>query len=120
MQDAVVAAERLRAAALSGTGALSLGAVFAIGGLAERYRHEAERLLGQLGERSRVVSGSQWKRLEAEMEHRRTEALAALQAARPVPRRRPVARLALVPAPEAVPPESVPPHVPREGLPLPR
>lgn len=83
MQDAVVAAERLREAALSGTGELSLGAVFAIGGIAERYRHEAERLLGRLSEESRVVNGVQWKRLAVAMERRRGEALATFERPRP-------------------------------------
>jgi triphosphatase len=89
MQDAVVAAERLRAAALSGTGELSLGAVFAIGGIAERYRHEAEGLLAHLAEDSKVVNGAQWKRLAAAMDRQRVAADAAYEADRPRPRLRP-------------------------------
>jgi len=120
MQDAVTAAERLREAALSGTGALSLGAVFAIGGLAERYRHEAERLRALVGEEARAVDGGHWKRLATALERRRNDALAAIEAAHPAPRPRaprrpaPLARLALLP-----PSAELPPEAGQGGVPLP-
>jgi CHAD domain-containing protein len=88
MQDAAVAAERLRQVALAGNGVLSLEAVFAVGGVAERYRRDSERLLAHLRKSHDVVDGGQWQRLEQLMARRRDaqlERLAALRA-RPVPR----------------------------------
>jgi CHAD domain-containing protein len=75
MQDAEVAATRLRAIALAGADGLSLEAVFAIGGVAERYRRESERLLRRLAADVRVVDGAEWRRLGAVLERRRREAL---------------------------------------------
>jgi hypothetical protein len=58
------------------------------------------------------VDGGRWRRLESQLMRRRNDALAAIEAARPTPRRpavarpRPLTRLALVPPADA---SSVPP-----------
>jgi len=63
MQDAEVAARRLRSLALAGTDASPSRPCFAIGGVAERYRRECELLLRRLAREVRVVEGAEWRRL---------------------------------------------------------
>lgn len=99
MQDAEVAAERLRDLALAraaGTdNALSPGAIFAIGGIAERYRAESARLLDRLGGEVNAINAEEWRRLRRVMERRRRQVLASAPR-RPV-RRAPAVRLRAVP-----------------------
>ena len=102
MQDAEVAAEQLRAIALSGSGELSLEAVFAVGGIAERYRRESERLLLRLGREVRAVNGPEWRRLEAVLQRRRGAALAALPPLRVRPAPLPASGAAAAPLPAVV------------------
>jgi CHAD domain-containing protein len=81
MQDAEVASARLQALALTDEGAsLSRATVFAMGGVAERYRSEAERLLGELPELVQLLEGKEWRRVKSVMESRRQKAEAALEA----------------------------------------
>jgi triphosphatase len=76
MQDAQVATNRLRDLALGGSQGLSPATVFAMGGIAERYHVEAQRLLRKAPSRLKVLRGPQWKQLSSTMERRRAEALA--------------------------------------------
>ncbi len=71
MQDARVAAARLHALATSETSELSAATVFAMGGVAERYRREADRLTGTLPGYLKALKGPRWRKLEALMEQRR-------------------------------------------------
>jgi len=79
MQDAEVASARLQALALTEEGAsLSRATIFAMGGVAERYRNEAEHLLGELPRLVQLLQGKEWSRAKSLMELRRQEALEAL------------------------------------------
>jgi triphosphatase len=78
MQDAEVASGRLQALALTEEGAsLSRATIFAMGGVAERYRSEAEHLLGELPGLVQLLKGKEWRRATSVMESRRQEAMAA-------------------------------------------
>ena len=78
MQDAEVAGERLRQLAVTEEGSqLSHLTVFAMGGVAERYRIEAERLLHDLPSHVKVLRGHEWAKTEAMMARRRDERIAA-------------------------------------------
>ncbi len=79
MQDAEVASARLQALALTEEGAsLSRATVFAMGGVAERYRSEAEHLLGELPELLRLLQGKEWSRGRSLMESRQQKATEVL------------------------------------------
>jgi len=71
MQDAQVAATRLHALATSEDTQLSATTIFAMGGIAERYREESERLLDELPDKVAVLRGPEWHKLVAVMERRR-------------------------------------------------
>jgi hypothetical protein len=73
MQDAEVAASRLHSLATTENAGLSPATVFAMGGVADRYRREADRLSGTLPAYLEALKGPQWKKLKALMERRRTE-----------------------------------------------
>jgi len=88
MQDAEVASARLQALALTDEGAsLSRATIFAMGGVAERYRSEAEHLLGELPGLVRLLKGKEWRLARSLMESRRQEAADALVIAhaQPIP-----------------------------------
>jgi CHAD domain-containing protein len=74
MQDAQVAASRLHALATAGTSGLSSATLFAMGGVAERYRREADRLALTLPASLDTLKGPRWRRFKALMERRRSEA----------------------------------------------
>jgi len=73
MQDAQVAAGRLHSLATSESAGLSPATVFAMGGVAERYRREADRLAGTLPGYLKALKGPRWRKLKALMERRRGE-----------------------------------------------
>jgi hypothetical protein len=73
MQDAEVAASRLHSLATTENAGLSPATVFAMGGVADRYRREADRLSGTVPAYLEALKGPQWKKLKALMERRRTE-----------------------------------------------
>jgi CHAD domain-containing protein len=73
LQDSQVAVERLHALATESS-ELSPAAVFAMGGVAERYRREADRLLASLPGHLEAMRGRPWRKLKALMERRRLEA----------------------------------------------
>jgi hypothetical protein len=75
MQDAEVATTRLLGLARTGRG-LPATTVFAMGGVAERYRREAAELLGRMPARLKVLGGAEWRSLAEVMEARRDEARA--------------------------------------------
>lgn len=94
MQDAEVGAERLRRLALVGAaeGALSSGAIFTMGGLAERYRRSQAELLHELPSEVDTISDRSWDRLVRAMERSRRIGLTQVELRRaPV-----VARVAVV------------------------
>jgi len=72
MQDAEVATNRLANLARTGQG-LPATTVFAMGGLAERYRTEAAGLLDRMPKRLTVLGGDEWHALTALMEARRDD-----------------------------------------------
>ncbi len=77
MQDAEVATLRLMAAATGPAEQLAPSAVFAMGGVAERYRAEAATLLAGMAARLQVLKRREWTDLAKLMESRRREALPA-------------------------------------------
>ena len=87
MQDAQVAATRLHALATSEDTDLSSTTIFTMGGIAERYREESERLLHKLPDKVAVLRGPEWHKLVAVMERRRIDHEGAVQW---LPVRRPV------------------------------
>ncbi len=105
IQDAEVAARRLHDLAIVGGHALSTTTVFAMGGIAERYRHEAHRLLAKAPKRLQALQGPQWHRLSSFMERRRDEAGAPwVVPAAPVPPLTGGPGADVEPAPAAPPP----------------
>jgi CHAD domain-containing protein len=79
MQDAEVASGRLRELAMTEEGAsLSRATIFAMGGVAERYRSEAERLLEELPGLVRLLKGKEWRRARSLMDSRREQAIELL------------------------------------------
>ncbi len=74
MQDAQVAAGRLRSLAVTADTGLSPATVFTMGGVAERYRREAERLAGTVPEQLHALQGLPWRKLKKLMNRRRQEA----------------------------------------------
>ncbi len=87
MQDAEVAAVRLRSLAGTGGEPLSPATLFAMGAVAERYRAEAEALFADVPDVVKVLDGRAWHHLRSIMERRREDTPAP--AARP--RRAPAA-----------------------------
>lgn len=74
MQDAEVAATRLRQLALTdGRRPLPAATIFVMGSVSERYRREAGRLLRRLPAQVGVLRGGNWQKLSSLMERRRIE-----------------------------------------------
>jgi len=76
MQDAEVAGERLHDLATGGD--LPPATVFAMGGVAERYRRQAADLLVEMPGRLKVLAGKDWGDLATHLEKARAGAQAAL------------------------------------------
>jgi hypothetical protein len=96
LQDAEVATVRLLDLATAGDVALSPLTVFAMGGVAEWYRADADRLLERLPKLLKAVKGTEWNDLSSVMEEGREAAAAALP---PPSRRRTAGVLTVVPEP---------------------
>jgi len=77
MQDAEVASIQLADLA-TGEARLPPATVFVMGGIAERHRHEVERLLRRLPKEVSRVDAKEWRSLRGLMESRRRAAEAAL------------------------------------------
>jgi len=77
MQDAEVATTRLLGLARTGS-QLPAATVFAMGGVAERYRTEAAGLLVRMPARLKVLRGDDWHSLAAILEARRDDARAQI------------------------------------------
>ena len=73
MQDARVAAGRLRELATAEGSTLSPSTVFVMGGVTERYRGESERLAHMVPKLLHELGGSEWRKLKTLMERRRLE-----------------------------------------------
>ncbi|HTZ09046.1 MAG TPA: CHAD domain-containing protein [Acidimicrobiales bacterium] len=73
MQDARVAATQLHDLATAEGSALSPATVFVMGGIAERYRHESERLSERVPDLLDELRGPAWRRLASLMSRRRLE-----------------------------------------------
>ncbi|HXQ91253.1 MAG TPA: CHAD domain-containing protein [Acidimicrobiales bacterium] len=73
MQDARVAAGRLRELATAEGSTLSPSTVFVMGGVTERYRGESERLAHMVPKLLHELGGSEWRKLTTLMERRRLE-----------------------------------------------
>lgn len=91
MQDARVAADRLHALAVDEGRALSDLTVFFMGGVAQRYRHEAAGLARKIPKKLDSLGGSRWQQLIGHMERRRLEATAMYSWNPARPSRRPTA-----------------------------
>jgi len=68
MQDARVADARLRELAVDATKGLSPTTIFAMGAVAERYRHEAARMRRSLPGLLKDLKGSPWQKTKTVME----------------------------------------------------
>jgi len=86
VQDAEVATARLLALATQRGGRLSPLTVFAMGGVAERYRAEATDRLRRLPRHLHLLRGKEWKAIVDEMEDRRPAEVAPVIPA-PIPLR---------------------------------
>jgi len=73
MQDARVAATRLHELATAETSDLSPTTVFVMGGVAERHRHEADRVRHRVPADLAELKGPRWQRLKVLMERKRLE-----------------------------------------------
>ena len=73
MQDARVAATRLHELATAEGSTLPPTTVFVMGGIAERYRHESERLAAKVPDLLHELRGPTWRKLSSLMAHRRLE-----------------------------------------------
>ncbi|HLX89659.1 MAG TPA: CHAD domain-containing protein [Acidimicrobiales bacterium] len=73
LQDARVAADQLRSLATDDTEGLTRSTVFAMGGVAERYRHESAGLAADVPDRLAAVEGKRWRRLIDHIDRRRLE-----------------------------------------------
>ena len=73
MQDAQVAATRLRSLATTEHSGLSPATLFAMGTVAERYRRDSDRLMATLPTHLAALNGPGWKKLKKLMERRRRE-----------------------------------------------
>ncbi|HVX23004.1 MAG TPA: CHAD domain-containing protein [Acidimicrobiales bacterium] len=82
MQDAEVAGQRLHDLAVGND--LPPATVFAMGGVAERYRRQAAELLATMPGHLKVLGGKEWDDLAAHMERARAGAQAALPPAPPL------------------------------------
>ncbi len=69
VQDAAALCDRLRTIADTGGTALSPGALFVMGTVAERTRREMGRRLRRLPDRIGGLDGKAWKRLRSDMQH---------------------------------------------------
>jgi triphosphatase len=74
IQDAQVAAARLRSLAMAENSGLSSATLFAMGTLAERYRRDSDRLIDTVPEHLQGLNSPGWKKLKKLMERRRREA----------------------------------------------
>jgi len=84
MQDAEVAMGRLFELATRDGSGLGPAAVFAMGGVAERYRNEAHELLDGMPRRLAALRAEEWHDLARVMEQRRVHAAAGLPPPRPL------------------------------------
>jgi hypothetical protein len=100
MQDAEVATKRLLELATSNEHSLPAVTVFAMGGVAERYRSEAQELLHAMPKRLQVVTGKSWDDLAEHMERVRRR-LTPVDPPRPVPQPAPRPVTEEVPGTEA-------------------
>jgi CHAD domain-containing protein len=123
MQDARVAAARLRELATAEGSALSPSTVFVMGGITERYRDESERLARKVPRLLHELGGSEWRKLTTLMERRRLELGAQYRWPAPTPTP-PGVRLGVPPAaatgsstPTTGGVPSGPPPIPRPHLP---
>ncbi len=82
MQDAEVAVQRLHDLATGGD--LPPATVFAMGGVAERYRRQAADLLASMPGQLKVLDGNEWADLAAHLEKARAGTQAALPPATPL------------------------------------
>lgn len=73
MQDARVAAERLRELATNEKTELSRTTIFVMGGIAERYGQEAERVRRSVPGHLEDLNGPSWQKLKMLMERKRFE-----------------------------------------------
>ena len=87
MQDAEVATKTLLGLATEERryATLSRHTVFVMGAIAERYRGDADRLLGRMKTLLGVLDAKEWDQLSGSMDRRRNEALARVSSARPTP-----------------------------------
>ena len=111
MQDAEVATSRLLGLARAGHG-LPATTVFAMGGVAERYRTEAADLLAWMPKRLKVLGGDEWRSLTQFMEECRDHARARVPPLRLAP--------AGAPAPGVPDPRAEDPGRPADGGGAPR
>jgi CHAD domain-containing protein len=70
-QDGTVATARLRELTAGHGAALGAETVFAMGEIAERYRHGMEQALGDVGKRYRELEGKPWRQLYRRLEDAR-------------------------------------------------
>lgn len=73
LQDARVAGEQLRALATDDDEGLTRATVFAMGGVAERYRHESAGLAADVPDRIAALDGRRWRRLIDHIDRKRLE-----------------------------------------------
>lgn len=109
MQDARVAAERLHDLATDVSVELSRRTVFVMGGVAERYRHEASRLVKRIPGHLDDVKGAEWHRTIGAMDRKRVETAGLLPSSRPVASERPMGTGAFDGGPAAGPDLTVTP-----------
>jgi CHAD domain-containing protein len=107
MQDARVAAARLRELATAEGSALSPSTVFVMGGITERYRDESDRLARKVPRLLHELGGSEWRKLTTLMERRRLELGAQYRWPAPTPTP-PAVRLGAPPAQTAASGSSAP------------
>ncbi|MHB8681728.1 MAG: CYTH and CHAD domain-containing protein [Acidimicrobiales bacterium] len=121
MQDARVAAARLHDLATEEATELSRRTVFVMGGVAERYRHEASQLMGRVPGHLDDVKGPEWHKVVGLMDRKRVEmaalyrwpsAVPAGAASETIPENPPTPR---APAPADAPPAAMDASVPADG-----
>jgi CHAD domain-containing protein len=105
MQDAEVATVALLDAATDLDAGLPALTIFAMGGIAERYRIEAAELLAGMPDQLEILRSDEWRELAALMERRQLQSLAAppLGLARRPARRTPPVATENPPTPTAEP-----------------
>jgi CHAD domain-containing protein len=77
MQDARVAADQLHVLAVEEEDGLSRETVFALGGLAERFRQESITMAARVPRHLSALRGKRWQGLTSSMDRRRVEAARA-------------------------------------------